>query len=188
MTMRGQPIRVSELDTNFKREVIAREADCDITACFSCATCTAGCPIYEVYPQHDPRKIARMVNLGMRERALSSPYIWYCSDCWICEQRCPQKVKFSSVWDVLKDIATKEGYPPPVSINEDMCSGCGICVASCPYEAIELRIQNGKKLAHLVTALCRGCGVCGAACPSAIISVNLFEDEQLFSQIEAPGA
>jgi len=69
-----------------------------------------------------------------------------------------------------------------------MCSGCGICVASCPYAAIEFRRQNGKRLAHLVTALCRGCGVCGAACPSAAISVNLFEDEQLFSQIEAPVA
>jgi len=85
MQMPGQPIRVSDLDTNFSHEVTAEEAAQDITACFCCGTCTAGCPIHEVYPQHDPRKIARMVNLGMREWALSSPYIWYCSDCYICE-------------------------------------------------------------------------------------------------------
>ena len=183
--MRGEPIQVSELNPNFKLEVLAREAACDITACFSCGTCTAGCPIHAVYPEHDPRKIARMVNLGMRERVLSSPYIWYCSDCYICEQRCPQNVKFSSVWDVLKNMAAKEGYPLPLSINEDMCSGCGICVALCPFEAIEIRMQNGNRVAHLVTTLCKGCGVCGAACPSAVISVNLFEDGQLFTKIEA---
>jgi heterodisulfide reductase subunit A len=93
-------------------------------------------------------------------------------------------VKFSSVWEVLKNMAAEEGYPPPVSINEDICSGCGICVALCPYSAIELRKQNGRRSAHLVTTLCRGCGVCGAACPSGAISVNLFEDEQIFTQID----
>jgi len=180
-----QPKRASELDPSFKFEVATHEGAQDITACFTCGTCTAVCPIHAVYPEHDPRKIARMVNFGMRERALSSPYIWYCDDCYLCEQRCPQNVKFSSVWNALKDMAVKEGYPPPVSINQDMCSGCGICVPLCPYTAIELRTQNGKSVAHLVATLCQGCGVCVAACPSAAISANLFEDEQLFAQIEA---
>jgi heterodisulfide reductase subunit C len=155
MAMFDKPIRVSELDPSFKAEVIAHEAARDITACFSCGTCTAGCPIHEAYPEYDPRKMARMVNLGMRERVLSSPYIWYCATCHTCEQRCPQNVKFFSVLNVLKNMAAKEGCPPPMSINEDMYSGCGICVAPCP---------------------------------SAAISVNLFEDGQLFSRIEAPVA
>ena len=183
--MYGQPIRVSELDPNFKFKVAAQEGAQDITACFSCGTCTAGCPIHEVYAEHDPRKIARMVNLGMLRRALNSSYIWYCSECWICEQRCPQNVKFSSVWDVLKNMAAEEGYPLPVSVNGDICSGCGICVTLCPYEAIELRVENQNRVAHLVTTLCRGCGVCAAACPSGAISVNLFEDKRLFAEIEA---
>ncbi len=188
MVTHGQPIRLSELDPNFKLEVVAQETVCDVTACFSCGTCTAGCPIHATYPEHDPRKIVRMVNLGMRERALRSSYIWYCSDCWICEQRCPQNVKFSSVWKVLRNMAAEKEYPLPESINQDMCSGCGICVAVCPYEALELREQNRKKAAHLITALCQGCGLCGASCPSGAISVNLFEDEEIFAQIETPGA
>lgn len=79
--MLGKPIRVSELNPNFKLEVITHEAACDMTACFSCGTCTAGCPIHEAYPEYDPRKMARMVNLGMREIVLNSPYIWYCATC-----------------------------------------------------------------------------------------------------------
>ena len=71
--MGSQPIRVSELDENFKREVLAHEVARDIAACFACGGCTAGCPMHAAYPEHDPRKIARMINLGMRERVLSSP-------------------------------------------------------------------------------------------------------------------
>jgi heterodisulfide reductase subunit C len=116
--MIDKPIRVSELDTNFKLEVIAHEAARDITACFSCGTCTAGCPIHEIFPEYDPRKMARMVNLGMRERVLGSPYIWYCATCHTCEQRCPQNVKFFNVLNVLKNMAAKEGYAPPSWVNQ----------------------------------------------------------------------
>lgn len=182
--MCSQPIRVSELNRNFKFQVIARGVACDVTVCFSCGTCTAACPIHAVYPEQDPRKIVRMVNFGMREKVLGSAYIWYCSECYLCEECCPQKVKFSSVWDVLKNIAAEEKYSPPVSINQDICSGCGICIHLCPYSAIELQPQNENKVAHLVTTLCRGCGVCSVACPSAAITLNLFEDEQIFAKIE----
>jgi len=116
--MLDKPIRVSELDTNFKLEVIAHEAARDITACFSCGTCTAGCPIHEIFPEYDPRKMARMVNLGMRERVLGSPYIWYCATCHTCEQRCPQNVKFFNVLNVLKNMAAKGGYAPPSWVNQ----------------------------------------------------------------------
>lgn len=183
--MCGQPIRVLELDPNFKQEVIAQEPVCDVSACFSCGTCTGGCPIHAVYPEHDPRKIVRMINLGMKERVLSNPYIWNCSECDLCEQNCPQRVKFSSVRGILKDMVLKEGYTPPVSINEDMCSGCGICAALCPYEAMEFRMEDGNRVVHLVNAAsCRGCGVCGAACPSGAISIKRFEDEEIFCQLE----
>ena len=181
-------IRVSELDPNFKLAVTVPEACCDITACFACGTCTSGCPLHAVYPEHDPRKLARMINLGMKGRALDSRYIWYCSECYLCEQRCPQMVKFSSVWELLKNMAVKEGYPPPVSVDEDMCSGCGICVSLCPYEAIEVGRESGNGTAQINTALCLGCGVCAAACPSGAISVKLFEDSQLFAQMETPAA
>ncbi|MBN2185879.1 MAG: 4Fe-4S dicluster domain-containing protein [Dehalococcoidia bacterium] len=118
MKLRGEPVRASELDPGFKLEVITHGAARDITACFSCGTCTAGCPIHEIFPEFDPRKIARMVNLGMRKRVLSSPYIWYCATCHACEENCPQNVKFFNVLNVLKNMAAKEGYAPPVWVNQ----------------------------------------------------------------------
>jgi heterodisulfide reductase subunit C len=116
--MLDEPIRLVELDPNFKFEVMAHEDAREITACFSCGTCTAGCPIHEAYPEYDPRKLARMVNLGMREMVLSRPYIWYCATCHTCEQRCPQKISFFNVLNVLKNMAAAEGYAPPSWVNQ----------------------------------------------------------------------
>ncbi|MCX8067047.1 MAG: 4Fe-4S binding protein, partial [Anaerolineae bacterium] len=32
-------------------------------------------------------------------------------------------------------------------------------------------------------ALCKGCGTCVAACPSGAIKQNLFEDDEIFEEI-----
>ncbi len=49
-------------------------------------------------------------------------------------------------------------------VDEMICSGCGICVAICPYEAREMDPQRGISVVH--SALCQGCGACIAACPN----------------------
>jgi len=86
-------------------------------------------------------------------------------------------------------IPLRAGYVKPEaitsSVNEDICSGCGICVGLCPYSAIELQSKNGRRVAHSITALCKGCGTCGAACPSGATSMNHFKDGQILAQIEA---
>ena len=49
-------------------------------------------------------------------------------------------------------------------VDEGICSGCGICVEICPYEAREMDPHRGISMVH--TALCQGCGACIAACPN----------------------
>ncbi len=108
-----EPIRVSKLDPSFKFEVSKRLGGENIKACFACGTCSAGCPIHEFYPDYNPRKIVHMVLLGMKKEVLSSPVIWLCSTCYTCYERCPQDVKLIEVMNVLKNMATEEGYAPP---------------------------------------------------------------------------
>jgi heterodisulfide reductase subunit A len=71
------------------------------------------------------------------------------------------------------------------SVNEDECSGCGICELLCPFQAIELQPRDGKRVSHVNEAVCKGCGTCGAACPSGAISMHHFTDEQILAQVEA---
>jgi heterodisulfide reductase subunit A len=49
-------------------------------------------------------------------------------------------------------------------VDENICSGCGICVEICPYEAREVDARRGISVVH--QALCQGCGACIAACPN----------------------
>lgn len=66
-------------------------------------------------------------------------------------------------------------------VNEEVCAGCGLCVATCPYGAPALNPRTGK--ARVNAVLCKGCGACEAACPSKAIQVMQSTPRQILSQI-----
>jgi heterodisulfide reductase subunit A len=68
-------------------------------------------------------------------------------------------------------------------VNEEMCAGCGVCVATCPYGAPALSARTGK--ARVNAVLCKGCGACQAACPSKAIQVMQFTPRQILAEIAA---
>jgi heterodisulfide reductase subunit A len=82
----------------------------------------------------------------------------------------------------LIDKGHIEQEPNTAYIVEADCSGCKSCIPLCPYTAISF--DDAKQKALLNEALCKGCGTCVAACPSGSIRQNLFEDEEIFSEIE----
>jgi len=69
------------------------------------------------------------------------------------------------------------------NVDEDMCSGCGICKAVCVYNAIE--IDEEKRVAKVNEALCKGCGTCTGACPSGAINQRGFKREQILAMAKA---
>ncbi|MBW2614641.1 MAG: CoB--CoM heterodisulfide reductase iron-sulfur subunit A family protein [Deltaproteobacteria bacterium] len=76
---------------------------------------------------------------------------------------------------------------PIISVlaDEDACRGCGLCVALCPYGALEIqKTEKGRKV-HVIDVACKGCGVCAATCYQHALSINSFTDEQLEAQLEA---
>ena len=56
-------------------------------------------------------------------------------------------------------IFSTAAAPPAVATAR--CTGCGACVRSCPYQAIQLR--DGK--ARIDPSACFGCGLCISRCP-----------------------
>jgi heterodisulfide reductase subunit A len=68
-------------------------------------------------------------------------------------------------------------------VNARRCSGCGVCVTACPYNA--RRIDEEKKIAVVEEALCQGCGVCAALCPNGAAKLRGLKEKQVFSMIEA---
>ena len=113
MKVEERRIVTSDLDPRFKYEVAEEPGGENIKVCFSCGVCTAGCPVSEIDPNYNPRRIIRMVLLGMREEVLSSDFIWLCTLCYTCYARCPQNVKFTDVMRAIRNIAVREGYVHP---------------------------------------------------------------------------
>ncbi|MEE8323312.1 MAG: 4Fe-4S dicluster domain-containing protein [Candidatus Bathyarchaeia archaeon] len=101
---------ITKLDPKFKEEVSKLPGGQNLKRCFQCGTCNVGCPVREINEKYNPRKIIRMVILGMKDRVLSSEFIWLCSLCFICQERCPQDVRIPEVMDAIKNMAVREGY------------------------------------------------------------------------------
>ncbi len=68
-------------------------------------------------------------------------------------------------------------------IDEELCSGCGICAEICVYDALSLHERKGVMTINEI--LCKGCGACAAACPSKAIKLSHFTPAQILAQVDA---
>jgi heterodisulfide reductase subunit C len=66
--------------------------------------------VADIDEKFNPRRIIRMVLLGMRKEVLSSDTIWFCIQCYNCQGHCPQNVDFADIMKALRRMAIREGY------------------------------------------------------------------------------
>jgi 2-oxoglutarate ferredoxin oxidoreductase subunit delta len=61
-----------------------------------------------------------------------------------------------------------------LEINRDLCKGCGICVAFCPKEVLELDEHEKAVIRRLDD--CNACGMCELRCPDIAVEVKKAEN------------
>jgi heterodisulfide reductase subunit A len=72
-----------------------------------------------------------------------------------------------------------------------ICVGCGLCVSTCPYQAISLediKNRNGevmKTVASVNPGLCQGCGTCVAFCRTKAIDIQGYTHDQVYTEVMA---
>jgi len=175
----------------FADEVKAIPGGENLELCYACGTCVSKCMIQQkVEPDYNPRRLLRMVMMGMREEAFQSPTTWMCSECDLCYPACPQEIHISRVIGAVKHLAVEAGYTSPltpVSVEESLCSGCGICVMVCPYQAPSLieKDIDGKvdRFSTVDPEKCMRCGTCVAACPLGAIAREGVSNTEIANQI-----
>ena len=86
---------------------------------------------------------------------------------------------------VLSLFSQREMVQEPIItyVDEELCSGCGLCIEACPYEAREM--HPWKEVAIVNVALCQGCGACVVACPNKASAVRNFTTEQILAMVDA---
>lgn len=80
----------------------------DLSSCYQCGKCSAGCPMTEDMGLL-PHKIIRFLHLGENEEALQSKTIWLCASCHTCASRCPQSFDLSKMMESLRHYHLRRG-------------------------------------------------------------------------------
>jgi len=77
----------------------------------------------------------------------------------------------------------------PALVTHPKCTGCVLCYAECPYDAIRMVPRDDdsgyQKLAIINAAQCTACGICVGACPTDAIELKGgYRSEQTFNAIK----
>ena len=98
-----------KVDPQFLEEAKRRSGE-DLSLCYQCLKCTAGCPTAP-HMEFRPNNIIRLIQMGMKDQILRSHAIWLCVSCETCGTRCPNKIDIGALMDTLREMAVEEKVP-----------------------------------------------------------------------------
>ena len=136
------PIDMSKLDPKFREQIKSMPNSEELSACFACSTCTAACPIANIW-QYKPHQLIRMIILGMKEEVLSSNEIWLCLTCYQCQERCPQKVRVTDIFFDCKNLAAEEGKVPSniIGLGKELLEKGQLYTVTADWEREDLGLE-----------------------------------------------
>ncbi len=116
-------------------------------------------------------------------------YLWVYPllDVWTAGQVWALVLGITLLLCIVPWLPSKQVQIPVAEVSLKDCSGCRLCVADCPYEAVVMRKRtdgmNFPEEAVVVPNRCVSCGICVGACPS---SSPYRGEVQYISGIEMP--
>jgi heterodisulfide reductase subunit A len=72
--------------------------------------------------------------------------------------------------------------PAIAQVDPLICSGCGVCMEVCPYDA--RAIDPWANIAVVNPALCQSCGACVVACPNKASSLINSRPDQVLAMVD----
>jgi len=101
---------MSEIDFTLA-ERISKLTGSEIFRCYQCQKCSSGCPVGDEMDLL-PAQVIRLVQLGYKDKILSSKTIWVCASCETCTTRCPNEIDIAMVMDSMREECLESGHSP----------------------------------------------------------------------------
>lgn len=117
------PIKISP--KTIKKEFIDKVKELsgqDIYKCMQCGMCGGSCPMAGQLADL-PRKVMRMVQLGLEENIADCKTYWTCASCHGCTVNCPRGIDIAKVMEALRLLILRKdiNYLEPSQIpSEDI--------------------------------------------------------------------
>jgi Fe-S-cluster-containing hydrogenase component 2 len=129
----------------------------DMDRCTGCKACVASCSLIKEGLFDLAR--SRIQIFKDEARGLAIPIL--CEQC--IEAPCIDVCPVNAI--------SRDGGTYAVHVDSSICTGCGLCVKTCPYKGV--RVDDKRKIA-IICDLCGGDPICARVCipPKAIMYVN----------------
>ncbi|MHA1303658.1 MAG: 4Fe-4S dicluster domain-containing protein [Candidatus Heimdallarchaeaceae archaeon] len=99
-------IGIEEKEFIEKIEEISGE---NIYACYQCGKCSAGCA-FSHQMDLTVNQIINRLQLGQKEKVLSSKSPWVCASCLTCTVRCPREIDVAALMESVREYILR--YEP----------------------------------------------------------------------------
>jgi ferredoxin len=103
----------------------------NLNLCLTCGMCSSGCPAAGI-DDMDPRKMLRMIALGMDDQVLASDWPWMCTMCQRCIYVCPMQIDIPQLIYNLRAQRPRQERPKGIlgscdmALNTDTNSAMGV--------------------------------------------------------------
>lgn len=78
--------------------------------CVTCGLCSGSCPASGI-DGFDPRKLVRMVSLGLEDDVIKAKWPWICTMCAKCEHVCPMEIDIPGMIRSIRGLRDREKVP-----------------------------------------------------------------------------
>jgi heterodisulfide reductase subunit C len=78
--------------------------------CVTCGICSSSCPVSGI-DGFDPRKLVRMISLGLKDEVVDSRWPWICTMCGKCEHVCPMDIRIPDLVRAVRSMRARDKVP-----------------------------------------------------------------------------
>ena len=114
-----------------------------LNVCYQCGTCVSSCAAGLVNPQKNIRKlIQNLINAADESELVKNNLLWLCTNCYQCEDRCPEGIPLTTLLIRLRNMAVDRGLIP-ASVKKEIET---LAASSFTYPPAKSMIQRRKRL------------------------------------------